>query len=255
MNQIIAAIGFPLITVVFYGYGLAELRNALQRSSFDERRKKRIFNRVLMTLVGWAIFTSIWSLSGRMQDFSGFPLNLAPVMILPLIVMLIVTFSGTVKEILCHIEPQAIIRLQSFRFFVELVIWVLFIENMLPIQMTFEGRNLDILTGITAPIVAWLAANKKINKTVLVFWNIVCLGFLINILTVAILSMPTPIRQFFNEPANVAVTKFPYEFLPVFLVPLAYTLHFFSLRQLVGRASTKADNQIQVSKTGAPTIP
>lgn len=233
MNQIIAAIGFPLITAVFYRLGLAELKKALQRSSFDESRRTRIFNRVLLTLIAWAVFTSAWSLSGMMQDFSKFPLNLVPVMVVPLIGMIIVTFSSTAKKILMHVEPQAIVRLQSFRFFVELVIWLLFIEKMLPVQMTFEGRNLDIISGITAPVIAWLVATQKVNKTVLVIWNIVCLGFLINIVTVAILSMPTPIQQFFNEPANVAVAKFPYVFLPVFLVPLAYMLHFFSLRQVV----------------------
>ncbi len=232
MNQIIAAIGFPLITAIFYWFGLTELRRALQRSSFDGGKKKRIFNRVLLALVIWAVFTSVWALSGMMQDFSKFPLNMAPVLAIPMITILIVTFSKTAKEILIQVEPQAIIRLQSFRIFVELVIWLLFLEQMLPVQMTFEGRNLDILSGITAVIVAWLAANQKINKTILVIWNIACLGLLINIVTVAILSMPVPFQYFFNEPVNTAVAKFPYAFLPAFLVPLAYMLHFFSLRQV-----------------------
>jgi hypothetical protein len=233
MNQIIAAIGFPAITLIFYGWGLSELKKALQRTSFDANKKKRIFNKVLIALIGWAVFVCVWSLSGRMQDFSMFPLNLAPILFIPLIIILIVIFSKTAKEILVHAEPQAIIRLQSFRIFVELVIWLLFIEQMLPIQMTFEGRNLDILSGITAVVVAWLAANQKINKTILAIWNIACLGLLINIVTVAILSMPVPFQYFFNEPVNTAVAKFPYAFLPAFLVPLAYMLHFFSLRQLV----------------------
>ena len=232
MNQIIATIGFPAITLIFYGLGLSELKKALQRSSFDESKKKRIFNRVLISLIAWAVFTSAWTLSGMMQNFSKFPLNVMPVFAIPLITSLIITFSKTAKELLPHVEPQTIIRLQSFRIFVELVIWLLFIEQMLPVQMTFEGRNLDVLSGITAVIVAWLVASQKLNKTLLAVWNIACLGLLINILTVAILSMPTPFQYFFNEPMNMAVTKFPYAFLPAFLVPLAYILHFFSLRQL-----------------------
>jgi hypothetical protein len=35
-----------------------------------------------------------------------------------------------------------------------------------------------------------------------------------------------------NEPANLLVTKFPFILLPGMLVPLAYGLHFLSLRQL-----------------------
>ena len=232
MNQIIAAIGFPAITLIFYGWGLSELKKALQRSSFDEAKKKRVFNRVLIALIGWAVFTSAWTLSGMMQDFSKFPLNMVPILAIPLIAILIATFSKTAKELLPLVDQQAIIKLQSFRIFVELVIWLLFIEQMLPIQMTFEGRNLDILSGISAVVVAWFAANQKINKTILAIWNMACLGLLINIVTIAILSMPTPFQYFFNEPMNMAVTKFPYAFLPAFLVPLAYMLHFFSLRQL-----------------------
>lgn len=232
MNQIIAAIGFPAITVIFFGLGLGELKNALRRTSFDDGRRKRIFNRVLYALVGWTVFVSIWSLSGKMQDFSIFPLNMAPILFIPLIAVLIVSFSSGGKEILAHVDPQAIIKLQSFRFFVELVIWLLFIEKMLPVQMTFEGRNFDVISGVTAPLVAWLVANQKINRAVVALWNIACLGLLINILTVAILSMPTEFQYFFNQPYNIAVTQFPYAFLPAFLVPLAYMLHFFSLRQL-----------------------
>lgn len=232
MKQIIASIGFPAITVLFFGLGLAELKRALQRTSFDEGRQKRIFNRVVFSLIGWTVFVCIWSLSGRMQDFSIFPLNMAPVLFIPMVAILIVTFSSVGKEILARVEPQFIIKLQSFRFFVELVIWVLFIEQLLPVQMTFEGRNFDVISGVTAPLIAWLLAKQKINRTVLVLWNLACLGLLINIVTVAILSMPTNLQYFFNEPHNIAVTQFPYAFLPAFLVPLAYMLHFFSLRQL-----------------------
>lgn len=232
MNQIIANIGFPAITLIFYGLGLAELKRALQRTSFDDSKQKRIYKRVVLSLIAWTIFVCIWSLSGRMQDFSIFPLNMAPILFIPFIIIFIVTFSANGKEILVHINPQAIIKLQSFRFFVELVIWLLFIERLLPVQMTFEGRNLDVISGVTAPLIAWLITNQKINRTVLVLWNVACLGLLINIVTVAILSMPTPLQFFFNEPHNIAVAQFPHAFLPAFLVPLAYMLHFFSLRQL-----------------------
>ena len=45
--------------------------------------------------------------------------------------------------------------------------------------------------------------------------------------------MPTPFRVFMKEPANTVVMKFPFILLPTFLVPLAYGLHFLSLRQLL----------------------
>jgi hypothetical protein len=54
---------------------------------------------------------------------------------------------------------------------------------------------------------------------------------LINIVTISALSMPGPLRAFHNEPDSSLLTRFPFIYLPGLLVPLAYTLHIFSLWQ------------------------
>ncbi|MGH6629559.1 MAG: hypothetical protein ACREB3_07485, partial [Burkholderiales bacterium] len=41
-------------------------------------------------------------------------------------------------------------------------------------------------------------------------FNLIGLALLINIVTIAILSAPTPLRQFWNEPANTFVAYAPY---------------------------------------------
>ena len=100
--------------------------------------------------------------------------------------------------------------------------------------MTFEGRNFDILSGLSAIVVAVLITKNKISPPLVIAWNFAGLALLVNIVTIAILSMPTPLRVFMNEPANTIVTKFPVVWLPALLVPLAYGLHFLSLRQYWG---------------------
>ena len=142
---------------------------------------------------------------------------------------LMVTFSKTTKELLPFIPQKSLVGLQVFRVFVEIVLWLLFIQNIVPVQMSFEGRNFDVLTGISAPIAAYLLVN---NRIALFIWNICGLALLANILTIAILSLPTPLRVFMNEPANTIVVHFPFVWLPGLLVPMAYGLHFLSLRQL-----------------------
>jgi hypothetical protein len=132
------------------------------------------------------------------------------------------------------------VRLQSFRFFVEILLWMLFAVGLVPVQMTFEGYNFDILSGISAVVIALLTARGKISRTGLIIWNVVCLLLLINIVTIAILSTPSPVRVFMNEPVNRIVTYFPVSLLPGFLVPLAYMLHFFSLRQLLSEKQVVA---------------
>jgi hypothetical protein len=239
---LVAQAGFVLLTVIFFWLLMKELKAGIEKTSWEPARKKKYFNRILISIIIWMILVSVWSGSGIMADFTLFPLNFAPVIVIPLISILLWTFSRNLGEVLIHIPAANIIRLQVFRFFVELLLWTLFVALVLPEQMTFEGRNFDILAGITAPLIAWLVSRKKISKTGVILWNVVCLGLLINIVTVAILSVPSPIRVFMNEPANTIVASFPISWLPGFLVPLAYTLHFLSLRQITKVKSSDIPN-------------
>jgi hypothetical protein len=217
--------GFILITIVFYGLFLRQVPS----------------RRILFVLTGWAIFLAIWSLSGIASRFDLAPLNLMPVLVIPLITILVFTFKT--KTV---IPQKSLIQLQVFRVFVELLLWALFIENLLPVQMTFEGRNWDVISGLTAPFAALFLQRSKWG---LAIWNIICLGLLINVMSIAVLSMPTPLRIFENEPANTIVTEFPFILLPGMLVPLAYGLSLLSLRQIF---SVNSPNEEVTSYTPVP---
>ena len=232
-SYLLTQIGFVIVTLVFYGLVLMQLKKGLTATGFSEDRKRKIFLRTIIALIVWMAFISILSLKGFFSDFSIFPPKLAIVLIVPLVTVLTVTFSKTTREILSHIPAQNIIRLQVFRVAVEILIWMLLIQNLLPMQMTFEGRNFDILAGLTGPVVAYLYARKNLGKNAAIVWNILGLMLLFNIVGVALLSLPTPFRVFTNEPASTIVARFPIVWLPGFLVPLAYGLHFLSLRQLM----------------------
>jgi hypothetical protein len=232
MQHSLIPAGFILLTFGTFAALFLEIRKAINLTEWPSSRKTKYTSLFLAGLIVWTLFVSIQSMSGRMGNFAIFPLNMLPILAIPMITILAFAFYTSGKEILLHMPAGKIIRLQSFRFFVELLLWALYLENQAPVQMTFEGRNWDVLSGISAPIIAFLITKKKISKTGLVIWNLACLGLLVNILTVAILSMPTPQRIFMNGPANTIVTQFPVSWLPGLLVPLAYGLHFLSLRQL-----------------------
>jgi hypothetical protein len=232
MQHSLIQAGFILLTFGSFALLFLEIKKAVNKTEWQSSRKNKFNSFFLAGLIVWTSFVSFWSISGRMGNFKIFPVNMIPILAVPLITILAFTFSKAGKEILIHIPAENIIKLQAFRFFVELLLLVLYLENQAPVQMTFDGRNWDILSGITAPIVALLIVKGKISKTGLIIWNLACLGLLVNIVTVAILSMPTPLQTFMNEPSNTIVTQFPVSWLPALLVPLAYGLHFLSLRQL-----------------------
>jgi hypothetical protein len=231
----IAQWGFALITFVFFGLLLKELRSALKTSDYPEVKKDKIFRNTVIVLLAWMVVTSYLSLSGFLDDFTSVPPRFFLIIIIPLVLIIWLMTTKTVKELLLTIPPQNIIRLQSFRVFVEALLWVLFIANLAPVQMTFEGRNFDVFSGLSAPIIAWLISRNKISRKGVIVWNVACLLLLINIVAIALLSTPTPFRVFMNEPANTIVTKFPIVWLPAFLVPLAYTLNVLSIKQMLLR--------------------
>jgi hypothetical protein len=100
--------------------------------------------------------------------------------------------------------------------------------------MTFEGRNFDILSGLTAPLVAWLALRgDKVNRLLLIVWNLLAFGLLLNIMANAILSLETPFQQFAFEQLNRGVLYFPFIWLPAIIVPIVFVSHVISLWQLL----------------------
>lgn len=232
MLYLITQLGFIGLTVVFFYLVYREFKIALPLTKLSVRQQKKFLNSFIAILMGWAVIVSALSLAGITGKFEIFPFNIGPLLLIPFIIILLFTFSRTMREVLPHILPERIIRLQVFRVFVEVLLWMLFFQNIMPVQMSFEGRNFDILAGLTAPVIAYLISRQKISKTMIIVWNLACLCLLINIVAIAVLSMPTPFRYFMNEPSNTIVTVFPISWLPTFLVPLAYMLHFLSLRQL-----------------------
>jgi hypothetical protein len=128
-----------------------------------------------------------------------------------------------------------LIGLQSFRILIEIQLLWLFKDGLLPKLLTFEGRNFDILIGLSAPVVAWYVhrehrADRGCPRLVAV-WNILGLCLLTNVVVHGILSMPTAFQVFTEPPGNVVMALFPWIWIPTFVVPLAYLLHILSLRR------------------------
>jgi hypothetical protein len=108
--------------------------------------------------------------------------------------------------------------------------------------MTFEGRNFDIMSGLTAPFVFYFVFIKKtLGTKVILIWNLVCLGLLINVVTNAILSAPFPFQKFSFDQLNIAILYFPFVWLPCCVVPLVLISHLAAIRTILGK--TKVHNR------------
>ncbi|MFD2783910.1 hypothetical protein [Hymenobacter rubripertinctus] len=138
------------------------------------------------------------------------------------------------RRFLEALQPGRLTLLHAVRIPVELVLFGLYHYQAVPRLMTFEGRNWDILLGLTAPVVYYLGFRRRwLGRVGLLIWNGVGLGLLGNIVRLGLLSAPGPFQQFAFEQPNVALQYFPYVWLPAFVVPVVLLAHLAALWQLL----------------------
>ena len=111
-------------------------------------------------------------------------------------------------------------------------------DGTMPPQMTYTGGNFDILTGISALVVATLAARGLAPRWLLLAWNALGSLLLVAILVIAVLSLPT-FAVFGSEPArlNTWIAYFPFVWLPAGLVSAAVLGHVLLWRRLAAAKS------------------
>ncbi len=202
------------------------------KNSSDEKIKSKAWL-IKVGLILWLILQSVLSLNGFYIDTNSLPpkfiFAIAPPFVL--IAFLFTTNSG--RKFIDSLPLENITYTNVVRIPVELILYSLFVCNTIPQLMTFEGRNFDILAGVTAPFIAYFGFTKNnIEIKWVLVWNIISLGLLLNIVINAILSAPFSFQQFAFEQPNIAVFYFPFSLLPSFIVPVILFGHLVSIRQL-----------------------
>jgi len=141
------------------------------------------------------------------------------------------------KRIANGFSFQALFGFQAFRILVETLLMILHKAGVAPIQLTFEGRNFDILTGVLALTVLIFFNQNHISKTIYAILNLIGLSLVLNVVLVGFLSLPTPFRIFADD--NTWITQAPFIWLPTFLVQVALSGHILSFRKLMVERETK----------------
>lgn len=171
---------------------------------------------------GWVVLTGALSAAGVFASFT--PPTL-PLLLFPgLIGASVLAWRSNWHER----SIQFLVGFQSFRIVVEIIIHHAVLEGMAPPQFTWTGLNFDVLTGLLA--LALLPFAGKLPRWALHAFNGVGWGLLVNVMTVAIISMPTPFQQL--KPDNIWVGFFPFTWLPLILVMTAWIGHVVLLRKL-----------------------
>lgn len=146
--------------------------------------------------------------------------------LLPIIVLFIYALSPSqLQWTRQHRDLKKSTLLHTVRIGVEIVLFYLFVYKMVPELMTFEGRNFDILVGLTAPVIGYLFIRQHLKLNVLLIWNVVGLCLVSFIFINGLLSAELPFQQFGFDQPNRAIIYFPFILLPAVIVPLVIYTH------------------------------
>lgn len=188
----------------------------------------------ILILLTWLAVQAIIGVSGFYTVTDTIPPRFLLLILPPFIFItgLFITTKG--RQYLDSLDAKYLTILHTVRISVEITLYWLFVNKSVPELMTFEGRNYDILSGLTAPIIYYFGyIKKKMSRKYILIWNFICLILLFNIVVNAMLSAPIPFQQFAFDQPNIAVLYFPFNWLPSCLVPLVLLSHLATIRRLL----------------------
>jgi hypothetical protein len=193
----------------------------------------------VIIIICWTILQTILGLKGIYQDITAMPPRIMLLGVLPAMVAIVITFlTAKGKMFMDNISLKTLTYFHSIRIPVEIVLLLLYRNKLIPVNITFEGTNFDIFSGVTASLVAYFAFRSPLpNKKLLLGWNILCLLLLLNVVITAILAAPLPFQKIAFDQPNVAILYFPFNLLPAVVVPLVLFGHLIAFRQLTKQQS------------------
>jgi hypothetical protein len=236
--------GSAWLQAFFYGIAAAIViaagvlvKLASVRSGDSQQQATSLQGRYAIGATIWLFVVSAASYSGLLLPRGGPPL-LFVLLVVSIFAVGVLIARSTVGDRLARGLPLAVlIGFQGFRLPLELAMHRAYTEGLMPIQMSYSGRNFDIVTGITATVLAIALQVTHVPRWVIQAWNVLGLVLLFNILGVAIAS--TPMFAYFGpERLNVWVMWMPYTLLPAVMVLAAWAGHLIVWRALSLRAAS-----------------
>lgn len=197
--------------------------------------KTSLPTRLLFFLIPlWLLLTGYLATLGFYRSPEAMPPRVMAFAILPAAICITLYFAFFRRTFIEQLSLKWLTLLHIIRVPVELSLLMLFQAGVVPRIMTFEGWNFDILSGITAVVVYFVAfRNGRTNRTLLIVWNLFAFALLANIVTIAVLSFSSPFQRFAFEQPNVGLTYLPFIWLPAIIVPIVLFAHLASLWKLI----------------------
>jgi hypothetical protein len=193
--------------------------------------------RLLVALGAAVVWMGAWiavARTGALLDFARRPPPMLFMMVATLGAGLAIGLSPLGLRLARGLPLAALVGFQAFRLPLELVMDRAARAGVMPVQMSFEGWNFDIVTGASALIVAGLIVAGRAPRGLVVAWNVLGIVLLAAIGAIAVVSTPL-VHAFGTAPAalNTWVGTAPFVWLPTVFVACALAGHVVLTRRLL----------------------
>lgn len=216
---------FIVLTMVLY---VITLSWVARRSEGGKRRAIQVG----VGLALWFALTAVAAVTGFLSQFDAMPPRFIVVVAPAILCALILPWLPFMRGIVSRTTRHGPVLMQSFRIAMELILWKLVLEQVIPVRMSFEGANFDVVAGMLGLIVGVTLLKKlQLSRGVVIAYNVAGIALVSTIVAIAIMSTPTPLRVFTDDVANTLPAYWPFVWLPCFVVPVAYFGHMLSLRR------------------------
>ncbi len=224
MENIPAYVSLVFILTTFAT--VAILLQAIKAVGLDDIPSKLL----VFALPLWIVFQTVLAIGGFYQQTDSTPPRIVFFGVLPPVLLIALYFIFFRASFIEKLPLRLLTAIHLVRIPVELTLYWLFGAGQIPRIMTFEGANFDVVSGILALIIMFVAfRGGKTNRPLIIGFNLVGLVLLAIIVTIAALSVESPMQQLSFDQPNRAVSFFPYIFLPTIIVPIVFASHLFAL--------------------------
>ena len=215
--------------------------------------RRRAFMAMVLGSLAWLAYVGMLSYFGVVSNPALRPPGAAYILLPVVALVVILARSRAGLRVALAVPAALVIGMQVFRVGVELLLYRLYADGWVPRLMTYEGGNVDIAIGLSAPLFAWLATRGSAGRKWALAWNFVGLAALANVAVRAVGTAPGLLNFIHAEVPNLAVGMFPFTYLAGFFAPLAVVGHVLAIRSLraASRAATAAGDRSAGGGPGA----
>jgi hypothetical protein len=192
------------------------------------------FMRAALAYAAVLVVSYALAASGTFAQFVGRPQSLGYFAASNLLVLAL-ALSPFGRRLALATPYAALVGVQAFRLPLELVLHSWWQQGVVPIQMTYTGDNWDILSGGLALIcgVGLRRTPIALQPWVAGGFSLVGVGLLLNVMGIAVRSLPGPFRTYTSAPSVLLPFHAPYTWIVPGCVGAALFFHVVLVRKLL----------------------